>query len=393
MDDHRPHRAETRLGGDDVTRRGARRVAVIGAGWSGAAAARTLHDHGVAVEVFEARAVVGGHARAERLRGVVYEPNGPHIFHTSKPRVADFVQRFGLTRRYAYRPLTQLHIDGQVRYFSWPLQLDELEALPQWDRVRQELADRPGVPCLADFESYCVSLLGETLYRLFVYHYTIKQWGLEPRRLSASMAARRIHLRANGDRRLFQDPWEFFGTEGVNPAIEASLAGIPVHVNTEIRLRDVADRLYRTFDHVVCTAPLDGFIGDVVALPWRGIRVRASHHDTEELDATVTRAYVINQPDPHVPFTRTVETKHATGQTIRGTVVCEEYPGHPAKHYPVQTVDNQHEQYNEALKDKIRGNSPIPVLFCGRLATYQYINQDEAIAQGMQVADELLGGR
>lgn len=62
-----------------------KRVAVIGAGWSGAAAARRLHDGGVAVEVFEATEVVGGHSRAERLNGVLYEPNGPHVFHTSHP--------------------------------------------------------------------------------------------------------------------------------------------------------------------------------------------------------------------------------------------------------------------------------------------------------------------
>src|SRR6266545_2884968 len=51
--------------------------------WSGAVVARTLIDHGVDVEVLEAAAVVGGHARCEVLNGFVYEPNGAHIFHTS----------------------------------------------------------------------------------------------------------------------------------------------------------------------------------------------------------------------------------------------------------------------------------------------------------------------
>jgi UDP-galactopyranose mutase len=35
----------------------------------------------------------------------------------------------------------------------------------------------------------------------------------------------------------------------------------------------------------------------------------------------------------------------------------------------------------------------VPVAFCGRLANYQYINQDEAILQGLRTADELLGSR
>src|SRR5262249_14504710 len=129
-----------------------KRVAVIGAGWSGAAAARQLHDHGVAVEVVEAAAVVGGRSRAARLQGVLYEPNGPHVFHTSEPRVADFVHRFGLARPYDYRPLTLVQIDGEPRYFSWPLQLSELETLPHWSRIRAELAGRPAVPDMSDFE-------------------------------------------------------------------------------------------------------------------------------------------------------------------------------------------------------------------------------------------------
>ena len=369
---------------------GAKRVAVIGAGWSGAAAARQLHDGGASIEVFEATGVVGGHSRAERLNGVAYEPNGPHVFHTSEPRVAAFVHRFGLVRPYAHRPLTTVRVDGEPRYFSWPLQLDELTALPQWERIRGELAARPAVPSTSDFEAYCVSLMGETLYRLFVYHYTVKQWGLEPSSLSAGMGARRVHLRVNGDRRLYQDAWEHFPPEGANTAIEAALRGIPVHLGTEIRFADLGGPLLRAFDAVVVTAPLDGFVGEAIPLPWRGIRVHARYHETASPRATVTRAYTVNQPDPDVPFTRTVETKHASGQEILGTVVCEEYPGHPAKHYPVPTGDQAHERRNQELQTRIRRESPVPVSFCGRLANYQYINQDEAALQGLRVADELL---
>ena len=370
-----------------------KRVAVIGAGWSGAAAARQLHDAGVAVEVFEASDVVGGHSRAEQLNGVLYEPNGPHVFHTSEPRVAAFVHRFGLTRPYAHRPLTTVRIDGEPRYFSWPLQLGELETLPQWGRISRELADRPPAPQSGDFEAYCVSLMGETLYRLFVYHYTAKQWGVDPKRLSAAMAVRRVQLRTNGDRRLHRDVWEHFPPAGVNVIIEAVLRSIPVHLGTEIRLADLRDHLHRSFDAAVITAPLDAFSGQAPELPWRGIRVHARYVETDAAETTVTRAYTINQPDPDLPFTRTVETKHASGQMIRGTVVCEEYPGHPAKHYPVPTADHVHEVRNDDLQAFIRRESPLPVAFCGRLANYQYINQDEAVLQGLQAADDLLRRR
>jgi UDP-galactopyranose mutase len=368
-----------------------KRVAVIGAGWSGAAAARQLHDRGVAVEVFEAADVVGGHSRAERIHGVLYEPNGPHVFHTSEPRVAAFVRRFGVARSYEHRPLTLVRIDGEPRYFSWPLQLPELMTLPQWSRIRAELAGRPAACDTSDFEAYCVSLVGETLYRLFIYHYTVKQWGVAPRTLSAEIAARRVQLRDDGDRRLHRDRWEYFWPEGANPVIEAMLRDIPLHLNVEVRLADLGDAAYRRFDAAVVTASLDAFTDQATPLPWRGIRVLARYCDTEEPGGTVTRAYVVNQPDPDVPFTRTVETKHASGQRIRGTVLCEEHPGHPAKHYPVPTADHEHEHRNRALQAFVRSESPIPVVFCGRLANYVYINQDEAILQGLRAVDDLIG--
>ncbi|MDQ4133182.1 MAG: SpoIIE family protein phosphatase, partial [Actinomycetota bacterium] len=72
-------------------------------------------------------------------------------------------------------------------------------------------------------------------------------------------------------------------------------------------------------------------------------------------------AYVVNWPDARYPFTRTVETKHATGQRIGGTVVSEEYPGAPHRHYPVPTVDRRFETQNERYKQEVRARLDRPV--------------------------------
>ena len=70
-------------------------------------------------------------------------------------------------------------------------------------------------------------------------------------------------------------------------------------------------------------------------------------------------------------------------------------PGVPRRHYPVLTADGANERRNAELADKIAGRFDIPVYFAGRLATYRYINQDEAIADAMAVAERVaadLGG-
>lgn len=363
----------------------------MGAGWAGAVVARGLHDRGWQVEVLEKAAQVGGHSRSEVLNGVVYEPNGAHIFHTSNPAVAEYVQAYGLTRPYGHCVLTEVYLrddDEEPVLLSWPPQIEELRELPIWPEIEREIAELPEAPTGDDFETYVVSLMGPTLYRLFIRDYTVKQWGCAPTELSSSFAPKRVELRDDGYRRLFRDTWEFFPAEGVNSVIEAILAPVPVTCGVLVD-HTMLEELARTFDAVVVTAPLDDFAGRPGTLAWRGITMRSRYVPTEGKDDTVTPAYVVNRPSLRFPYTRTVETKHATGQRIEGTVVSEEYPGAPARHYPVPTVDRRYERLNDELKDELRRSSPVPLFFCGRLANYQYINQDQAIEQGFAAVEEV----
>lgn len=372
------------------------RVIVVGAGWSGAVVARELHDAGVDVLVVERAEVVGGHSRAEVLNGVVYEPNGAHIFHTSNRRVAEYVQRFGMVRPYEHRVLTEVYLradDDEPTLLSWPPQVDELEALPDWPLIERELAELPEQPAGDDFESWVVSLMGQRLYELFIEGYTRKQWGCEPSELSSRFAPKRVDLRNDGYTRLFRDTWEFFPPTGANSTIEAILQPVRVTCGVEVGVDDVLD-LFGPADAVVVTAPLDDFLGRPGELAWRGIRMVSRYVPTDTPDGTVTAAYVVNRPSERVPYTRTVETKHASGQQIGGTVVSEEHPGAPARHYPVPTVDGRYEERNAELQQEVRERlSNTQVHFCGRLSTYTYIDQDQAIDRAFTCVEGILGGR
>ena len=368
-------------------------VVVVGAGWSGAVVARELHDAGRAVEVFEREAAVGGHARCEVLNGVTYEPHGAHIFHTSDAAVATYVQRFGMTRPFEHRVVTEVFLregDDEPVLLSWPPQLEELRALPVWNEIEAELAELPSEPGGDDFETWVTSLMGRSLYEMFIEGYTRKQWGCEPRELSSRFAPRRVELRDDGYTRLFRDKWEFFPTGGAATVIEEVLRSVPVTCGVSLDVGNVLDA--RTdVDAVVVTAPLDEFSQSPEVLPWRGIRMVSRYQPVERPGDTATAAYVVNRPSPRVPYTRTVETKHATGQQIAATVVSEEHPGAPARHYPFPSLDAEGERRNAELQEAIRERlAPTPVYFCGRLAEYRYINQDEAVANALTTAERLL---
>lgn len=369
------------------------RVLIVGAGWSGAVAARELHDAGLDVVVVEREPVVGGHARGDTLNGVFYEPNGAHIFHTSDAAVASYVQRFGMVRPYEHRVLTEVFLrdDDETPFLlSWPPQIAELKELPDWPTIERELDALPDAPSGDDFESWVVSLMGRHLYKLFIEGYTRKQWGCDPSELSSRIAPRRVDLRDDGYTRLFRDTWEFFPDAGANTIIESVLQPVPVIAGAAFDIDDVVG-YEDPLAAVIVTGPLDDFLGRPGALEWRGIHMRSRYLPMDDDAATATPAYVVNRPSLRVPYTRTVETKHASGQRIKATVVSEEYPGAAARHYPVPTPDQRFERINSSLMDEATSRmAPVPAFYCGRLATYSYIDQDQAIAGGLSCAHDLM---
>ncbi len=331
------------------------------------------------------------------MNGVVYEPNGAHIFHTDNEEVNKFVNAHGLTRPYDHKVLTEVYLspdDDEGHLLSWPPQVEELKELPVWPMVERELASLPAQPTGGNFEDYVVSIMGRTLYDLFIRDYTAKQWGRPAIELSARFAPKRVELRRDGHRGLFRDRWQYCPPNGINEVIESVLSTVAVTLDTEITVDD-AHRLGQDYDAVIITASLDDFARCPGELEWRGIEMRSRFEPTDDPGGVLTPAYVTNRPSTRVPYTRTVETKHATGQQIKGTVVSEEMPGAPRRHYPVLTADGANERRNAELAEKIAEHFDIPVYFAGRLATYRYINQDEAIADAMVVAHRVaaeLGG-
>src|SRR5205085_1666237 len=104
-----------------------------------------------------------------------------------------------------------------------------------------------------------------------------------------------------------------------NSVIERVLQPLPVTCGVQVTADNVLDIVGRP-SAVVVTAPLDDFLGTPGALEWRGIHMVSRYLPTDDPLGTVTPAYVVNRPSLRVPYTRTVETKHASGQRVAGTV-------------------------------------------------------------------------
>lgn len=367
-------------------------IHVVGAGLTGAVAAWYLRrEIDCRVIVHEARDVVGGQLRGATLRGIPYELHGPHIFHTDSREAYEVANHFEELDVYRHVVKTV----SPAGTISWPPQVDELRGLDAWPQIERELAGRPAEADrdATNFETYAVDVMGKTLYEWLCYGYTLKQWGVEPREMSAAFAPKRIDLRDDGYRWLFRDRYQGYYRHGWHRLVEGLLreAEADVVLGEELTL----NTLPTGADAYVVTAPLDQFLGED-PLPWRGSSF--THHlvptRAEDGEIRAQAAPVVNYPDPGVTWTRKTETMQMVRSRPLGassglTVVTVETPGATAKHYPVYDADGENRRRARELQERLERELPAAVA-AGRLARYVYIDMDQAILQGMNTARKVI---
>jgi UDP-galactopyranose mutase len=367
-------------------------VLIVGGGLTGCTVAHRLARHGVRSVVYERAAQPGGLIRSAHLDGVLYEPHGSHIFHTTDAEVWELVT--DLTPFNDYRHRVAIMIEG--RLLNWPILVADLDRQSRGEEIRAELAARRAVDPAAradaeSFEDWCLQLMGPILYRRYVEPYTRKQWGRPPTELRATWAPRRVGIRWDDDPYLFRDPYQGWpaGPNGYTDLIDALLDhdAITVRIKTAVTLATLGRAMARErAAAVVLTCPLDGFCDERLGrLQWRGIAVRSVHVPHVDL---AQQTMVVNYPALEYPFIRIHETKHASRQQCDGTVLGFEFTGMPARHYPVELPETR--ARNDAYQDFLRERIP-RVRFAGRLATYRYLDMDECVRQALDCADELIG--
>jgi UDP-galactopyranose mutase len=373
------------------------RVLIVGAGLTGCTVAHALAREGIESVLLEREAVPGGLIRSELMNGVLYEPHGSHIFHTEDREVWELANSMTAFRPYRHR--VDIVVEGKV--LNWPPLLSDVDRLHDGARIKRELLERRDNPLdpelraqSANFEEWCLELMGPDLYELFVRPYTEKQWGRPASELPATFAPRRVSVRFDDDPYLFPDPYQGWpgGPLGYTDLINGLLA------DDRIELRTGEDVTLATLDGyvaaivpdaIVLTCPLDVFAGTPFGeLEWRGILVRSVYVPHLNL---AQGAMVVNYPGHEYPFIRVHETKHASGQECEGTVLGFEFTGAPTRYYPIESPRNRelNAAYQRHLLETL---APRSVYFAGRLANYVYIDMDDCMRQALDAAAEVVDG-
>ena len=352
---------------------------VVGAGFAGAVLAERLADAGERVLVVDRRSHVGGNAYDERdAAGILVHRYGPHIFHTNSDAVVAYLSRFTAWRPYEHRVLAR--VDG--RLLPMPINRTTLEELygvdlPTDDDAAAFLAARAEPPACGraprSSEEAVVASVGRDLYERFFQGYTRKQWGLDPSELDASVAAR-VPARTDRDDRYFTDTFQAMPREGYSALFARLLDHPRITVRTGVEHRDVRPGTAR---RLAWTGPLDElFDWRFGPLPYRSLEFRSETFRGGPCQPVGT----INEPAEDVPYTRTTEFGHLTGEWTGHTTLLREYPradGDP--YYPIPRPETA------ALADRYRelAASRPDIVLLGRLATYRYYNMDQVVAQAL----------
>jgi UDP-galactopyranose mutase len=294
-----------------------------------------------------------------------------------------------------YRHRVDIVVEGKI--LNWPILVSDIEAQSRSEEILRELEERKGLNAeeranAANFEEWCLELMGPILYERFIRPYTEKQWGRPARTLSAQWAPRRVSVRWDDDPYLFGDPFQGWpaGENGYTDLIDGLLdaPGVELRTGADVSL-DNARAAVGDADAVVLTCPLDVFCGERFGrLDWRGILVRNVH--VPHVDHA-QGAMVVNYPGLEYPFIRIHETKHASRQEVPGTVLGFEFTGAPTRYYPIELPEHRalNDRYQDFVREQLGAGR---TFFAGRLANYVYIDMDDCMRQALDTAEQVLAG-
>ncbi|WP_306396612.1 UDP-galactopyranose mutase [Telluria beijingensis] len=362
-------------------------IAIVGAGFSGAVIANQLAQAGYTVDVFESRPHIAGNCYSERdaETGVMVHVYGPHIFHTDNERAWEFVNRYAEFKPYVNR--VKAITGGKV--FTLPINLLTINQFfnktmgpAEAQEFLQNLGDK-SIENPTTFEEQALRFVGRELYEAFFKTYTIKQWGLHPSELPASIL-KRLPVRFNYDDNYFNHKYQGMPANGYTELVQNILdvPGVTVHLSTAF---DPADK--GNYAHVFYSGPIDAwFKHEDGRLPYRTL-----DFETFRADGDFQGNAVINYCDDEKNYTRITEHKHFSPWEKHDKTICyAEYSRQceekDVPYYPIRQTREKAQLELYVNKAKNEDN----VTFVGRLGTYRYLDMDVTIHEALLTSDKFL---
>jgi UDP-galactopyranose mutase len=346
------------------------RVLILGAGLTGCTFARLLYDKGYSVSIKERQDHIGGLCYTETSpNGILYEPYGGHAFHTRDEKVKKFVLRFSDFNSYKHNK--GIIINNILRHF--PLSKTTILKMKNSNQILKEIEVRPKIPDLTNFETYAISKFGKSLYRLFIYNYSKRMWGLEPKELSTEYIRNRIELN-DINTYIFNDNFQGLPINGYTEFLKNMIKDISLDLNT-------SKFNSSEYDHILFSGRIDELLNfQFGKLDFRSLRFEYKENEFWENEEYGS----INLPQHH-KYIRKVNFKVMYQQKIKASWIQYQEPisfnNSSLPLYPIYTEKNIR-VFNKYLNEACKSGKIIPI---GRLGLYKYLEMGQAINLAMNM--------
>ncbi len=330
-----------------------RKVVVIGAGISGAVAARYLADLGAKVTVYEKRSFVGGNCYDfVDDHDILIHKFGPHLFHTNNVEVVNFLSRFTEWVDYKHR-VKALLSDG--RYVTLP--------------VNKETAEIVG---------------RDNLISTFFAPYTKKMWGMDISEVNPDIL-NRVPIRDDDNQFYFpNDSFQKLPSLGYTAMVVKMLE----HQNISIELNFTYSKASQVdADLIFNSMPIDVYFDCRLGkLPYRSIKFHETTLDMPVVLPVATVNFTHNGPCTRVTEWKLLPNCPHTSKNEFCSVLTVEEPcdyleNNEERYYPI----NDKKGGNRALYNKYVALIPHNMFFIGRCGLYKYLNMDEAVASTLDI--------
>ena len=360
---------------------------IVGAGLFGAVAAHELNKRGYKVLVVEKRNNIAGNIYTEEIEGIQVHKYGPHIFHTSKKEIWDYVNQFAKFNDFINMPLAYY----KGKYYNMPFNMNTFHQIFGVDKPEEAKAciekeiEAANIKEPKNLEEKAISMVGTTIYEMLIKGYTQKQWGRPCNELPPFIITR-LPVRYEYNNNYFNDIYQGIPIGGYTKWIANMLKGIEVRLGVDYL--EHKDELNALADEIIYTGEIDKFFDyKLGTLEWRSLRFEEEIIDKPDYQGNA----VVNYTEYEVPYTRIAEHQYfEPGQKHNKTVITKEYSktwtlGDEA-YYPLNNEKNSmlYLKYQELAKQNPH------IHFGGRLGTYSYYNMDVVVEKALQLVESLL---
>ena len=363
---------------------------IVGAGLYGAVFAHMATKAGKKCLVIDRRSHIAGNCYCENIAGINVHKYGAHIFHTSNPKVWNFISQFAEFNNFVLT--TMANYKGEI--YNLPFNMNTFNKM--WgviypneakEIINSQINESYLSVAPRNLEEQAISLVGRDIFEKLIKGYVEKQWGRSAKELPAFII-KRLPLRFTYNNNYYYDKYQGIPEGGYNVIVEQLLEGSDVLLNTEYK------EFIKGQENLAPKTIYTGIIDEFFDYKLGVLQYRSVWFDTQIYNyPNYQGCAVMSFTDRDVPYTRIIEHKHFEFGTQPQTVVSYEYSKEWQKgdepYYPINDTKNMKLYNSYCMLAKEHPN----IIFAGRLGEYKYYDMDKVIEAALSMSEKELNIR